>query len=332
MQHDQVRVGIVSFAHVHAPNYAAALHEIAGATLAGIWDTVAERGQSAATSYETKFYADLEHLLASVDTVIVTTENSRHKEIVLAAAAAGVPALCDKPLATTLADAYTMIQACEAGGVALGTAFPVRYSAAVQSLRSAVQDGLLGETLMIRATNRGTYPGGWFGDPDLAGGGALMDHTVHVADLLRWIWQREFKQVYAETATRHHDLPVEDCGLLLLTLEGGLSASLDPSWSRPVHAFPTWGDVTLEVTGMNGAANLDVFSQHIEFFGNTRGRTEWRNWGDNLDRLMLEDWLRALRTGAPAPISGMDGLRAVEVALAAYHSAQTHLPVTLPLA
>lgn len=326
-----LRVGIASFAHVHAPAYAYALHEIDGAELAGIWDSDHQRGADAAAAHHTRFYPDLDALLAAVDTIVVASENTRHTEIVLAAAAAKVPVLCEKPLATTLADGQAMIDACATAGVALGTAFPVRYSAAVQNLRAAVQAGTLGETLMIRATNRGTYPGSWFGDPALSGGGALMDHTVHVADLLRWVWGGEFAQVYAEAATRHHDLPVDDCGLLLITLDNGLIASLDPSWSRPVNAFPTWGDVTMEVTGTLGAASLDVFAQNIELFNNARGRTQWLNWGDDLDRLMLEDWLRAVRFGTPPPISGEDGLRAVELALGAYRSAHTHQPVRLPL-
>jgi predicted dehydrogenase len=327
-----LRVGIASFAHVHAPAYASALREIAGAVLAGVWDDDLDRGRQAADTYGTRFYQRLDDLLAAVDSLVVASENTRHKDIVLAAAAAGVHVLCEKPLATSREDGQAMIRACAGAGVKLGTAFPVRYSDAVRQLRAAVLGGTVGETLMIRATNRGTFPGGWFGDPALAGGGALMDHTVHVADLLRWIWGREFVQVYAEAATRHHDLAVDDCGLLLITLEGGLIASLDPSWSRPVHAFPTWGDVTMEVTGTAGVASLDVFAQNVELFSNQRGRTQWINWGDDLDRLMLEDWLRAIRTGAPAPISGEDGLRAVELAIAAYRSARTHQPVPLPLA
>ncbi len=329
MRTGSLRVGILSFAHVHAPAYAEALREIPGAMLAGIWDDVVERGQQAAARYATRFHSDLGELLSVVDTVIVTAENTRHKALVLAAAGAGVPVLCEKPLATTVEDALQMIRACAHAGVQLGTAFPVRYSAAVQSLRETVQGGVLGETLMIRATNRGKYPGGWFGDPELSGGGALMDHTVHVADLLRWIWEREFAQVYAEVATRHHPLVVDDSGLLLITLDGGVFASLDASWSRPVNAFPTWGDVTMEVTGTVGVARVDVFAQNVEFFDNARGRTEWRAWGDNLDRLMLEDWLRAVRQGELAPISGEDGLRTVELALAAYASARTNLPIQL---
>ncbi|HEX9371134.1 MAG TPA: Gfo/Idh/MocA family oxidoreductase [Roseiflexaceae bacterium] len=322
-----LRAGIASFAHVHAPAYAAALREIPGATLGGIWDEDAERGRSGAEACGTTFYARLDELLANVDAAIVASENTRHRDLVLAAAAAKVHVLCEKPLATTIDDARAMIDACARAGVLLGTAFPVRYSDAVRQLRAAVRAGTLGEALMIRATNQGAFPGGWFGDPLLAGGGAFVDHIVHVADLLRWIWGREFIEVYAEAATRHHDLPVEDAGMLLITLEGDVTASLDPSWSRPVDAWPTWGGLTLEVTGTAGVASVDAFAQNVDVYSNRRVRGEWRYWGDNLDKLMLEDWLRAVRAGGPAPISGADGLRALELVLAAYRSAERHEPV-----
>src|SRR5689334_24449335 len=168
-----LRVGIASFAHVHAPAYARALSQIAGATIAGIWDDDVARGSSAAAEHGAHFYARLDDLLAAVDTLIVTAENTRHHQLVLAAAAAGVHVLCEKPLATSAADGEAMIRACAAAGVRLGTAFPARYSDPVRQLRAAIQAGALGETLMIRATNRGAYPGGWFGDPTLAGGGAI---------------------------------------------------------------------------------------------------------------------------------------------------------------
>lgn len=324
-----LRVGIASFAHVHAPAYAAALREIEDVTFVGIWDDVASRGQQRADEYGTRFYEQLDDLLGAIDTLVVASENSRHKEIVLAAAAARVPVLCEKPLATNAADAREMIATCAAAGVQLGTAFPVRYSYSVRQLRSAVQSGKLGETLMIRATNRGTYPGSWFGDKQLSGGGALMDHIVHVADLLRWIWEREFVEVYAEADTRYHDLAVDDCGLVLITLDGGVTASLDPSWSRPNQSFPTWGDVTMEVTGTEGVCALDVFGQHSELFSNRLVRAQEIGWGDNLDLLMIRDWLRAVREGAPAPISGEDGMRVVELVQAAYESARSHQPVQL---
>src|SRR5262245_57778392 len=143
MAETALRVGIASFAHVHAPAYASALREIPGANFVGIWDDHADRGAANAATHDTHFYARLDELLVAVDTWIAPSETPRHKELVLAAAAAGVHVLCEKPLATTIADARAMIDACAAAGVKLGTAFPVRYSDAVRGLRDAIHTGML---------------------------------------------------------------------------------------------------------------------------------------------------------------------------------------------
>lgn len=65
-------------------------------------------------------------------------------------------------------------------------------------VKQALEQGQTGEVLAIKGTNHGRMPGGWFTDPDLAGGGAVLDHTVHVADLIRWLLGKEFTSVYAE--------------------------------------------------------------------------------------------------------------------------------------
>ncbi len=329
MSQTALRVGIASFAHGHANSYAAALQALPEAALVGVWDDQQQRGVQAAARYETVFHNDLDALLAKCDALIVAAENARHHDLVLRAAAAGVHVLCEKPLATNAAAARAMVAACDSANVRLGTAFPVRYSPAVRRLREIVLAGALGQTLMVRATNRGTYPGGWFGDPALAGGGALMDHIVHVADLLRWIWGSEFRTVYAEVATRYYELPVDDCGIVLITMENGVVVSLDPSWSRPAQSFPTWGDVTMEVTGTQGISSIDVFAQNVEMYSNRHIRARLVPWGDDFDRLMIRDWLAALQAGKPAPITGEDGLRAVELVERAYQSARTHQPVAV---
>lgn len=321
-----LRVGIAGVAHGHAHSYVAETHLIAGAIVAGVWDPDATRAQAFASHYQVPLFAELETLLQACDTLLIAAENSHHHAIAMAAAAVNKPTLCEKPLATTVADARAMVQAFATANVQLGTAFPVRYSPAVRRLRDTVQRGSLGQTLMVRATNRGTYPGGWFGDLHLAGGGAVMDHTVHVTDLVRWIWQQEVVEVYAEVATRLHDIAVDDCGLMLLTLADGMVVSLDASWSRPTGSYPTWGDVTMEVTAQNGIVNLDVFGPRVELYQKTTGRGQWIGHGVNLDGLLIADWLAAVRHDRPAPISGVDGLRAVQVVAAAYRSAVSHLP------
>ena len=321
---NRVSVAILSAAHLHASSYAAALHDSPHADLVALWDDDEARGETRAREYGTAFEPDLDNALAACDAVIVCSENARHRELTIRAAQAGRHVLCEKPLATTVRDAQDMVRACKDAGVVLATAFPVRHSGAVLGLRDAVAAGALGRLLMIRGANRGTMPGGWFVDKTLSGGGAVTDHTVHVVDVLRFVTGAEIVSVYAEAATRFYPgLGVEDCGLLMMELSDGSFASLDPSWSRPNKAFPTWGDVTMEITGTEGVAGFDFTAQHSKLYSNSRIRAAQIGWGDNADSLMIADFIQVMRGGHSPLASGEDGLRAVEVVAAAYASIES---------
>ncbi len=111
------------------------------------------------------------------------------------AAQHGVHVLCEKPIATTLEDARAMIASCERAQVKLMIAYPpVRYNTPVLRVKEMVERGAVGEVLAIRGTNHGRLPGGWFVEPELSGGGAVLDHTVHVIDLIRWIFQKSLSR------------------------------------------------------------------------------------------------------------------------------------------
>jgi UDP-N-acetylglucosamine 3-dehydrogenase len=221
-----------------------------------------------------------------------------------------------------------MIQACKAAGVTLATAFPVRHALPVVRAKQLVDEGKVGKVLAVKATNHGRMPGGWFIEHDLSGGGAIIDHTVHVADLLRWILEDEFKSVYAEIDTRFYDFDIDDCGTLALEMEKGVFATLDPSWSRP-RAYPTWGDVTMEIVGTRGVLSVDVFAQYLVEASNSQGTVLYRGWGDSADLALVADFVSAVREGRRPAADGVDGLRALEVALGAYESARLGEAVTL---
>ena len=326
------RMGIISFAHLHAHSYAASCNELEGVELVGIWDEDAARGQQAAEAYETEYFASLRALLGSdLDGVIVTSENARHKEHVLAAAGAGVDVLCEKPISISVPDAQEMIDACFAAPVQLMISYPCRYSPALQRALGMVRAGELGDILCIKGCNRGRNPGGWFNDPELAGGGAVMDHTVHVVDLMRLLLEDEPARVYAEIDTVFDpNLKCDDMGLLTISFGGGCVATLDASWSRPPH-YPIWGDVTMAVIGTGGNCWLDLFVEHLDAYFNEGSSYVWEPYGHNTDAGVIADFARCAKSGEPVPITGHDGLRAMEVALAAYQSARSGQPVGLPL-
>ncbi len=252
-----IRLGLMSFAHVHAEAYVENIRGIADTQLVGAADDDRARGEQCAAKLGVQPFPTYQDLLAQhLDGVIVCSENTRHRALVEMAARAGVSVLCEKPLATTLPDARAMIEVCARAGVILMVAFPMRFSAPLLQARQAVEEGRVGKIACCIGTNQGQNPRrhrAWFVDKQLAGGGAVMDHTVHLVDILRWYLRTEVAEVYAQTTEL---LPggnggVETGGLLLLTLANGLFASIDCSWSRPA-SYPTWGGLALELIGERG--------------------------------------------------------------------------------
>jgi predicted dehydrogenase len=323
-----LRVGLISFAHVHAPGVARTLRALEQIDFVGIHDEDAARGRAAASEHGTRWHESLDALLAASEAVVITSTNADHRRYTEAAAARGVHVLSEKPIATTLADARAMVDACRRAGVQLGTAFPVRGSPAVIALREAIAGGMLGAIRAVRATNPGQYPGRWFGDKGAAGGGAVMDHTVHAADAIRWLLADDVTRVHAELGSFIYGLAVEDCGILTLDLASGAFASIDCSWSRP-KAFPTWGGVTFHVVGDKATVDIDVFRQALTHYDDRAGRTTLIGWGDDLTARMIGDFVDAIVAKRPVPIDGEAGLRALEVAIAAYRSAELRQAVEI---
>ncbi|MGI6286024.1 Gfo/Idh/MocA family oxidoreductase [Neomoorella humiferrea] len=324
-----MKIGILSFAHMHAYSYAGALTRLPGVEFAGLADDDASRGRAAAAQFGTRYFPTIDALLETdIDGVIICSANAEHASMALAAASHGKHILCEKPIATTIEDAARMIAACQENNVQLGVAFPCRFHPAARRLRQEIQAGKLGRVIAIRATNHGSLPPGWFLDREKAGGGAVMDHTVHVVDLLRWFLGQEVIRVYAEAGTLLYDINVEDCGLLSMELSGGVFVTLDTSWSRP-PGFPTWGDVTMEIIGTAGTAYLDLFAQNLAVYGPGELTTRYENWGSDADYIMVREFVSCIAGNRRFPVSGHDGLKALEVALAAYRAAETNAPVAV---
>lgn len=327
-----MKIAIMSFAHLHAEGYVQNLRALPGVELIGMADDDPQRAERFARAFGLPCFASYAALLeAGPDAVLVCSENSRHRALVEQAAAAGAHVLCEKPLATTLEDARAAVAACEQAGVALMTAFPMRFSAPLQAVKQRLDAGDLGAPLCVNAVNQGELPAhhrAWFVDPQLAGGGAVIDHTVHLADVLRWYLDSEVVEVYAQTNRIMHadSVAVETGGLLMLTFANGVFATIDCSWSRP-PGYPTWGGLALELVTERGALTVDAFRQNLSLY--RPGGARWDFWGSDPNQAMVAEFVEAVRVGRPPAVSGLDGLRALEVVLAAYESARSGQPVRI---
>jgi len=336
----KLRVGIASFAHVHAAGYATFLRDRADVELVASDPDAATappdelRGAELACQLGIRMVPSYEAMFAEgLDAVVVCTESARHREVVEQAAAAGVHVLCEKPLATKLDDAAAMLRACAQAEVILMVAYPVRFHPGYHAMRGAVQRGELGRLLAITGTNNGQAPLNarrWFFDPEMAGGGALMDHTVHLADLLDNLLGVSPTQVYAQVNRVVHaeEVPVETGGLVVMTYADGTVATIDCSWSAP-DSYPSWGGLTLTLDGDLGSSRLDAFAENIEVFDDHVGGLRWDAVGVNLDSLMLDEFLACVRAGSAAQPDGAVGYRTLQVVLAAYESASSGQPVTI---
>ncbi len=323
-------IGIVSFDHMHARSYARCFNHMPDCRLVGVADPDEVRGRQMASTYRTEFMS-LDALLDNdgVDGVCICSANSRHKQDVVAAAEAGKHVMVEKPIATTIQDAKEMITACEKEGLILQVAFVMRYSPIVLETKKAIDSGCVGEIVAMSGTNHGSMPGGWFTRAELSGGGAIIDHTVHVADLMNWFVGGGARRVYALGGNRlHENLGIDDAGLVLVAYEQAIG-SIDPSWSRP-EGYPIWGDVRMRIFGSESTVELDGFCQNLGL--TKRGdRLRLLNYATDIDYHACLDFIHCIRKGSKPRATGQDGLAALEIALAAYGSVQSGRVVQLPM-
>lgn len=323
------RVGIFGVSHVHAGGYAARLALIDRVEVVGASETDDDLRKTWAVRSDTPSFSAHKALIAAgVDAAIVCTPTNEHREVVEELADAGVHVLCEKPLATSVDDARAIVGVCAMADVLLMTAFPMRFNPALAAGAEWIAEGRIGEILAFSGANQGRIPtdyAAWFADPIAAGGGAVMDHTVHLVDIMRWWTGAEPVEVFAEiNRILHPDVAVETGGMVTVGFDNEVFATIDCSWSRP-NGYPAWGGLIIEALGTEGAFTVDAFAERLDVW--SRGDQAWIDWGADADQAMIDHFIGAVRGEHPPAVTGIDGLRATEVALAAYRSVSAGQPV-----
>jgi predicted dehydrogenase len=265
-----IRVGMVSWAHVHAEFRAKALLEEDYVEIAWIADDDEARGSAAARRFQVaEFSTDWHPLIerGDVDVVFVHAENDRHVEPVLAAAAAGIDVFCEKPVATNAADVARMVEAVRQAGVDGTAAFVSRFSQEASRAKRIVETGVLGDIVNARAViglagiaEIGCPPdmAAWMEDPQLGGGGAWIDEGTHAVDLLRWL-VGDVVEVGAMSASLvKRSLDVEDVAVAMLRFAGGALGEVSTNWSMAIDLGMR---NALELYGSDGALFLSPTSR-----------------------------------------------------------------------
>lgn len=322
-----MRVAVLSSAHVHFDAFVSAVQLCPGTELSGIYDDDVHRGKRKADERGVVFYENRDTALDDCDAVIVSSENAKHEELVMAALEANKHVLCEKPLAVSTQSAVRMANKAAEQDAVLATAFPLRFNTPAMEMKRMIDSNQIGKVLAFHGKNPGQCPNGWFIDKALAGGGALMDHIVHLADLMRWLTGAEVKRVYAEADSFLVPcVTIDDVGHVQLEFENGIIADIDPSWSRPA-GYPTWGGINLRATGTEGSIDLKAYAQNVIQYN--RKKTIHQPFGDFEYAHMLQAFVDTIGNKPSDLANAWDGVAATKVVEAAYLSAKEHEVVDL---
>lgn len=223
------------------------------------------RAENLAKGFDAKVCHDWHELicLPEVDVVLVATLHDSLASITLAAVEAGKHVLVEKPAARFAKELEPVIAAAENKGVKVHVGFNHRYHRSLRKAKEIVDSGLLGELMFIRARyghgGRIGYDKEWRANPQLSGGGELIDQGPHLIDLSRW-FLGDFCEVQGFAHTYYWDMPVDDNGFMLLKTEKKQTAFLHASCTewKNLFSMEIYGrDGKLDLSGLGGSYGIE---------------------------------------------------------------------------
>ena len=276
--------------------------------------------------------------IPGLEAVIVAAPNKFNPEIAAAALDRGCHVLCEKPLGRNAAEAESLCRRAADRSRILKTGFNLRHHPAVRQARALAGEGGLGPLYHILGRyghgGRPGYENEWRADPEVAGGGVLLDQGVHLIDLCRW-FLGEISEAFGQVWTSFWPMAVEDNALMLLRSEGGPKASLFVSWTqwKNMFRFEVYGEKGyLFIDGLGGSYGTERLVRgarppDAKLSGRFAGGApveeveEYQGPDDSWE----EEWKEftgAIREGRDPLGSGFDGWQANKVIDAVYRSAR----------
>ena len=336
---DPLRWGIIGFGKFSDAAMAPAIWGTKGHILCGIQGRDEGRIRSFADKYGTKFCTTRpEELLArsDIDAIYIAAPNSLHAQFAIMAADRKLHVLCEKPMARSVVEAASMVDACRKKDVRLMIGNMMRFNPCHKWALDFIRSGNLGDITAARGRFGfdlpSTYPlstSPWHLDAEMAGGGSLMSVGIHVVDLLRYLIGREVKSVSALMESREYALPMDWTSATLLRFEGGAIAEIRSSFDNrfeenDMELFGTKGIMKLSGTLWRESTGV------VEVIGDFgRCRYEPGQGFPNPYVLQIEHFADCIRKGSETLVNGVEGKSDLEICQAAYESARTGKTVVL---
>ena len=320
----KLKVGIIGAGYIGGV-HAALLAKDERVLVASIYDSDLNRAQSLARSTGASVASDVQAVIDASEAVFITTPNTRHTQLAIAAISADRHVFCEKPMATTLADARAVFDAAAANTKVFQVGHNRRFAPVYATLKKMLTDGTEPHSAHVKMNRGELINPAWVADPATTGG-FLFETTIHMFDMLRFLFG-EVERLDAVGSS--HEYPEVDDFSVLFRFANGVHATMcssaDASWLFPferVEVFFHHATVTTrEMESITFSEALSgehrIHSMHM--------LTKEEKWGyAQEDRAFVD----SIVAGTPAAVTALDGYKSVELVEACYRAVRTGERVT----
>lgn len=295
------------------------------------------------SKYKVNGYASMTELLESedLDVLVLCTPSGMHADQAMLAAKFGVHVMTEKPMATRWQDGVNMVKACDAAGVYLFVVKQNRHNATLQLLKRTVEEKRFGKIHMVHLNVFWTRPQSYYDQAKWRGtwefdGGAFMNQASHYVDLLDWIIGPIDKVQAMMSTTR--DIEVEDSGVLNVRWRSGALGSM----SVTMLTYPKNMEGSITILGEKGSVRIggvavnEIQQWQFEEIEDYDEQVENANYQTSSvygfgHPLYYKNVVDVLRGVAEPETDGREGLKSLEILIAAYLSARDGNTISLPL-
>lgn len=320
--------GLIGASTIAREHMASAIRAIDGNSLHAVFSSSKERAAKFAAGCSIPIASNsLEELLnnPNIHAVYISTTNDLHHTQVMAAAKAGKHILCEKPLALNMQHAQEMVDACKDAGVVLATNHHLRNAATHRAIRSLIADGYIGKPLFARVFHAVSLPPhlqGWRIDKPQAGGGVILDITVHDVDTLRFSLGSELVEAIGMTqSTAMTKDGLEDGVMAVLRFANGTLVQLHDAFTvKHAGTGIEYHGETGSIIGRNVMTQQPVGEVILR---NADGEQVIAIDHENLYERSVSAFCAAIRGEGQPAATAEDGVRSLSGAIAVLNACKT---------
>lgn len=316
---EQIKVGIIGAGYIGGV-HGALLAQDERVRVVAVNDLLSERAERLAGATGAEVVGTAQELIRGVDAVYITTPNTKHTALALSAIEARKHVFCEKPMATSLADARAVLDAASGSNAVFQVGHNRRFAPVYATLKRLLEESGTPHSAHVKMNRGELINPEWVGNPEVTGG-FLFETTIHMFDMMRFL----FGEVASLNAVgSSHEYPEVDDFSMVLRFESGMHATMassaDAGWMFPFERVEVFCHhqtfATREMESLTHSEGLD--GRHFTHTMQQLSKEE--KWGyAQEDRAFVE----SIVNGAPVPVTALDGFKSVELVDACYRAVRS---------